>query len=276
MSEENVEAFKRIRAAGTAAISKHARVHDPEFDWRGASPGRKARYRGLDGEGYFRRRTRPSNGGDLRSGARAGTSCWVGHLPGAAGGYPIDTEYGIAVVRDGLAVSGSHWGRSRGSPRSRRAVGVVLWTKAAALLCTEGAFPDTPPSPAWDSRAMRPQSPRFAPARTSATRVLLVYAVADDLGRALLRLARKAPLDGHVRQQRVLDEAVGLLLGLPHGGDEDASVCRPSGVVGLSFGQTSRRGVPPQCLPCTYPRLRPARNASTGMPCGLLLLVTRA
>ena len=40
---------------------------------------------------------------------------------------------------------------------------------------------------------------RFAPARTSATRVLLVYAVAHDLGPALLRLARKAPLDGHVR-----------------------------------------------------------------------------
>src|SRR3954470_18569722 len=79
---------------------------------------------------------------------------------------------------------------------------------------------------------------RFAPARR---RVLLVYAVAHDLGRALLRLARKAPLDGHARQQLVLDEAVGLLLGLPHGGDEDASVCRPSGVVGLSLGQTSRR-----------------------------------
>jgi hypothetical protein len=44
-----------------------------------------------------------------------------------------------------------------------------------------------------------PVNLRFAPARTSGTRVLLVYAVAHDLGPALLRLARKAPLDGHVR-----------------------------------------------------------------------------
>ena len=75
----------------------------------------------------------------------------------------------------------------------------------------------------------------------AARRVLLVYAVTHDLGGALLGRARQASLDGQTWQQLVLDEAVGLFLGLPHGGDQDAPVGRPCGVVILSLGQTSRR-----------------------------------
>src|ERR1700730_10524340 len=62
-----------------------------------------------------------------------------------------------------------------------------------------------------------------------------------DLGGALLWSPRKAPLDGHARHQLVLNDTVGLLLGFPYRGDENAAVCRPGGVVDLSLGQAARR-----------------------------------
>ena len=83
-------------------------------------------------------------------------------------------------------------------PRSRRAVGILLWTKSSSpdcpLLCVKrSASPNTPPSPAWGLASDATHHLRFAPPGTSATRVLLVYAVTHDLGRALLRLAGSPP-----------------------------------------------------------------------------------
>ena len=55
-----------------------------------------------------------------------------------------------------------------------------------------------------------------------------------DLGDALLGMALEPTLDGHARQEHVVDEAVGALLGIPHGRYQVAALGRAGRMVRLA------------------------------------------
>src|SRR5712691_8638644 len=56
-----------------------------------------------------------------------------------------------------------------------------------------------------------------------------------DVGGALLRLACETTVDGHARHYPVTKKAVEVVLGFPHGCDQDTAVCGPRGVIELSL-----------------------------------------
>src|SRR5262249_26210347 len=73
--------------------------------------------------------------------------------------------------------------------------------------------------------------------------------------------ALEATLDRHARNQSLADEAIRVLLRLPYGSDEDATVGRSGCVVDLPLGQPARRvydldGRHVLVLGCAWPEMR--------------------